>query len=49
MRRGARSTARPMPLSALDWLIIAGYFALSLGIGLLFKKRAGESYVEYFA
>jgi Na+/proline symporter len=38
-----------MTLTALDWLIIAGYFALSLGIGLLFKKRAGESYVEYFA
>src|SRR5215471_18527005 len=38
-----------MVLTAIDWLIIVGYFALSLGIGLLFKKRAGESYVEYFA
>ena len=38
-----------MQLSALDWTIIAGYFALALGIGLYFKKRAGSSFVEYFA
>lgn len=38
-----------MQLSALDWTIIAGYFALALGIGLYFKKRAGSNVVEYFA
>ncbi|MFY9341461.1 MAG: sodium:solute symporter family protein [Planctomycetota bacterium] len=38
-----------MELHALDWAIIVGYFAISLGIGLWFKNRAGESYVQYFA
>jgi SSS family solute:Na+ symporter len=38
-----------MELHAIDWAIIAGYFAISLGIGLWFKNRAGESFVEYFA
>ena len=38
-----------MQLHALDWSIIAGYFALALAIGLFFKKRAGSSFVEYFA
>jgi len=38
-----------MELHALDWSIIAAYFAISLGIGLWFKKRAGSSFVEYFA
>ncbi|MBK8097183.1 MAG: Na+:solute symporter [Planctomycetes bacterium] len=38
-----------MQLAALDWTIIVAYFALSLGIGLWFKNRAGESFVEYFA
>ena len=38
-----------MELHALDWSIIVAYFAISLGIGLWFKKRAGSSYVEYFA
>lgn len=38
-----------MQLHALDWTIIAGYFALALGIGLWFKNRAGSSFVEYFA
>jgi solute:Na+ symporter, SSS family len=38
-----------MQLSALDWIIIAGYFAIALGIGLYFKKRAGSSFLEYFA
>ncbi len=37
-----------MQLHALDWAIIAGYFAVSLGIGLWFKNRAGTSLVEYF-
>ena len=38
-----------MELHAIDWAIIAGYFVLSLGIGLWFKNKAGENYVEYFA
>lgn len=38
-----------MQLTALDWTIIAGYFAIALGIGLYFKKRAGSSFLEYFA
>ncbi|MBL8755134.1 MAG: Na+:solute symporter [Planctomycetes bacterium] len=38
-----------MHLELIDWAIIAGYFVLSLGIGLWFKNKAGESFVEYFA
>lgn len=38
-----------MELHALDWTIIVAYFAVSLGIGLFFKNRAGSSFVEYFA
>jgi len=38
-----------MELAVLDWLIIGGYFAIALGIGLWFKNRAGSSFVEYFA
>lgn len=38
-----------MQLTAIDWAIIAGYFLLSLGIGLWFARRAGSGLVEYFA
>jgi SSS family solute:Na+ symporter len=38
-----------MELATVDWVIIAGFFALSLGIGLAYKGKASESYVEYFA
>jgi solute:Na+ symporter, SSS family len=38
-----------MELHAVDWAIIVGYFAISLGIGLWFTKKSGESLVEYFA
>src|SRR5918997_499855 len=37
-----------MQLTTLDWSIIAIYFALSLGIGLYYYRRAGESMGEYF-
>lgn len=37
-----------MNLSAIDWIIVAGYFALSTAVGLLFTKRGGESTTEYF-
>jgi len=35
-------------LAALDWLVIALYFLLSLGIGLYYKARAGRSTQEFF-
>lgn len=38
-----------MQLEFLDWAIIAGYFAVALGIGVFFYRRAGSSFVEYFA
>src|SRR6476646_5100152 len=37
-----------MALTAIDWAIVAGYFLLSVGIGLYFTKRGGESLNEYF-
>jgi solute:Na+ symporter, SSS family len=37
-----------MNLSAIDWAIVFGYFALSTAIGFYFTKRGGESLDEYF-
>src|SRR4030081_3175827 len=37
-----------MALTAIDWAIVAAYFILSIGIGLYFTKRGGESLNEYF-
>src|SRR5688572_14783031 len=37
-----------MRLTTLDWSIIAAYFLLSLGIGLYYTRRAGQSVSEYF-
>ncbi|MEO8564074.1 MAG: sodium:solute symporter family protein [bacterium] len=37
-----------MNLSWIDWAIVFGYFALSMGIGILFTKKGGESVEEYF-
>jgi Na+/proline symporter len=37
-----------MALTAIDWAIVAAYFLLSMGIGLYFTKRGGESLNEYF-
>lgn len=37
-----------MTLSTLDWSIIVVYFVLSLGIGLYYYRRAGESTEDYF-
>src|SRR5215216_6024119 len=37
-----------MVLNALDWAIIAGYFAISLAIGLYYSRRAGKDVSEYF-
>ncbi|MCC6384748.1 MAG: Na+:solute symporter [Bacteroidia bacterium] len=35
-------------LELIDWIIIAGYFVLSLAIGLHFRKRAGKNLTEFF-
>jgi solute:Na+ symporter, SSS family len=37
-----------MHITAVDWSIVAAYFALSTGIGLWFTKRGGESLDQYF-
>ncbi len=37
-----------MQLTALDWFIVALYFAFNLGIGLYYKSRAGKSVNEFF-
>jgi len=37
-----------MSLSTLDWGIVLAYFALSIGIGLMFTRKGGESLEEYF-
>ncbi|HEX2600771.1 MAG TPA: sodium:solute symporter family protein [Gemmatimonadaceae bacterium] len=37
-----------MALTAIDWAIVVAYFLLSVGIGLYFTKRGGESLSEYF-
>lgn len=35
-------------MTTVDWIIIAGYFAFSIAIGLMFSKRAGKSTQEFF-
>lgn len=37
-----------MKLTAIDWAIIAVYFAISMSIGLYFTRRASRSTDEYF-
>lgn len=37
-----------MQLATLDWLIIAGFFVISLAIGLYVSRRSGKSFAEYF-
>jgi Na+/proline symporter len=37
-----------MNITAIDWAIVLGYFALSTIIGFIFTKRGGESLEEYF-
>jgi Na+/proline symporter len=37
-----------MRLTALDWSIIAIYFAVTLSVGLLVSRRAGKNTSEYF-
>src|SRR5512137_2429116 len=37
-----------MHLTLIDWLVIAGYFAINVGIGLYYRKRATASTEEFF-
>jgi Na+/proline symporter len=37
-----------MHLTLIDWLVIAGYFAINLAIGLWYRRRATGSTEEYF-
>ena len=37
-----------MTLTPLDWGIVAVYFILSIGVGIAFTKRGGESLEQYF-
>lgn len=37
-----------MQLTAIDWLVVALYFALNVGIGFYYKARAGSSVSEFF-
>ena len=37
-----------MELTLIDWLIIAAYIILTIGVGLIYSKRAGSSIEEYF-
>ena len=37
-----------MQLTMLDWVFVALYFALNLGIGFYYKSRAGKSVDEFF-
>lgn len=37
-----------MTLTSLDWAILIGYFALSLGVGLAFTRRASRDTEQYF-
>src|ERR1700674_1108266 len=40
--------AKCMGLAVTDWLVIAAYFALNLGIGLYYARRARGSTSEFF-
>ena len=35
-------------LTTIDWLVVALYFALNIGIGFYYKARAGSSVSEFF-
>jgi len=37
-----------MTVSPVDWVIVAAYFVLSIGLGLYFTRRGGESLDQYF-
>ncbi len=37
-----------MALATIDWIIIVAYILFSIGVGIYFSKRAGQSTEEYF-
>jgi len=37
-----------MQLATIDWAIILGYFALIIGIGAIYSRRAGKNLAEFF-
>src|SRR5438477_4101369 len=37
-----------MRLSPIDWIVVVGFFALNVGIGLAYARRAGGSTSEFF-
>lgn len=37
-----------MQLTVVDWIVVALYFALNIGIGFYYKSRAGSSVDEFF-
>lgn len=37
-----------MTLTWVDWLFVALYFAINIGIGLYYRRRAGSSTAEFF-
>ncbi len=37
-----------MKLAAIDWVVIVAYFVVALGVGLYFRRRAGQSMAEFF-
>lgn len=45
---GQRTVSANTPLAYLDWIIIAAFLLLSIGIGCLFRKQASKGGVEGF-
>ncbi|MEJ2187705.1 MAG: hypothetical protein P8Z36_17590 [Gemmatimonadota bacterium] len=37
-----------MTLTAIDWAVIVAYFVIALGVGLYYRRRAGQSMAEFF-
>lgn len=35
-------------MAFLDWVVIAGYFVITIIVGLMFSGRAGKSIEEFF-
>ena len=37
-----------MQLTTLDWIVVGGYGAIALSVGLYFARRAGRGTEDYF-
>jgi Na+/proline symporter len=35
-------------MATVDWIIVVGYMVFALSVGLLFRRRAGQSIAQYF-